>query len=236
MIDSVPLLLSVPSLATRTVNIPLVNPAESQEIELVVNYPGTGGTAAASTLTITGTGGVGQNLTGSIGGVPFTYLGVVGDTTTTIVATNVTAFLKTIPGILGQVTPVASTNTVVCTAPIVGTASNSVAVSAVGAGTLVGSFGSATLIGGVNSTVSATTGVTASFMISYNNGVSFVASNTTSFTVPGAPLVNGVASRVYPQNMPQRVDGATVTNMLVSVANLDTALPATVAVLVERTV
>jgi hypothetical protein len=236
MIDSVPLLLSIPAAGTRSVNIPLVNPAESQEFQVNVNYVGTGGTAATATITLTGTGGVGQNVTGNIGGVPFTYLGVVGDTTVTLAATNVVTYLKTIPGILGLVLPSSSAGVITATADIVGTASNSITVAAVGTGTLLAAVNNPTLTGGTNSTVSATTGVTASFLISYNNGVSYQASNTTSFTVPGIPLVTQTASRVYPQNMPQRVDGATVTNVLVSLTNLDATYAATVAVLVERTV
>jgi len=233
MLDTVPLLVSIPASGTRTVQVPLSNPAMFAELGVNVSYIGGTGTAATYNITLSGTGGVGQNLSGVIAGNAYTYLGVSGDTTTTIAATNLTTYLKTQPGIVGFFTITSSTNVVTLTAVNAGTSFNTLGVTCVGSGTLT----AAVAVGatGTNNVVSGTTGVTATFMISYNNGVSYVATNMSGFTVPGSVTLTGenFYSRVYYQNAPFRIDSATVTNVQIALTNLDATYPAVVAVQIE---
>lgn len=239
MIDSTPLVINVPASGVRTVNIPLVNPAESQEIQVAATYVGTGGTAATEVLTMTGVGGVGSSVIGVCAGVAFTYPSVVGDTTLTLLATNVATFLKTFPGIVGLGAITSGAGTVTFTANVVGVAANSLPFSASSTGAITAAtWATPTPTNGAAATVSATTGLTGSFLISYNNGATYVASNTTSFAVPASVVSSapGIASRVYNQNNPWRVDGATVTNIQLAITNNDATYPALVAVSVEKTV
>lgn len=237
MLDTTPLLISVPASGTRSINIPLVNPAEQQEVQIAATYVGTGGTAGTDVLTMTGVGGVGSSVIGVCAGVAFSYPSTVADTTLTLLATNLATFLKTFPGIVGQGAITSGVGTVTFTANVVGTAANSLPFSASSTAAITAAtWATPSPTNGAAATVSVTTGLTGSMLISYNNGATFIATNATSFAVPASVAAPAVASRAYIQNMPQRIDGATVTNLLVSVQNLDGTYPALVAVSVERTV
>lgn len=237
MLDTTPLLLSVPASGTRSIVIPLVNPAEQQEVQVAATYVGTGGTAATEVLTMTGVGGVGSTVVGVCAGVAFSYPSVVGDTTLTLLATNVATFLKTFPGIVGLGAITSGAGTVTFTANVVGTAANTLPFSASSTGAITAATWATPFpTNGAAATVSATTGLTCSLLISYDHGATFVASNAPSWTVPASVAAPAVGSRGYVQNMPQRIDAATVTHLLVSVVNADTTYAAIVAVSVERTV
>lgn len=237
MLDTTNLLISVPASGTRSIIVPLVNPAEQQEVQIAATYVGTGGTAASDVLTMTGVGGVGSSVVGVCAGVAFSYISVVGDTTLTLLATNLATFLKTFPGIVGLGAITSGAGTVTFTANVVGIAANSLPFSATATGAITAAaWATATPTNGANATVSTTTGLTGSLMISYNNGATFVATAAPTWSVPASVGAPAVASRAYIQNMPQRIDGATVTTLLVSVANLDGTYAALVAVSVERTV
>jgi hypothetical protein len=239
MIDTTPYVISIPGAGYRSVQIPLVNPAESQEIQVAATYVGTGGTAASNVLTMTGVGGVGSSVVGSLAGVAYNYQSTGADTTLTLLATNMTTYLNTLVGLKGLVTLASGTGTVTATAVVPGVAGNALQFSATPSGAITAATWATPMpTNGANATVSATTGLVGSFLVSYNNGLSYVASNTTNITVPASVVASapGIASRVYNQNNPWRVDGATVTNIMLTIQNTDATYAAVVAVSVERTV
>lgn len=236
MQDTTALLLSVPASGVRSVKIPYTYPGQSLEVQVNASYVGTAGAAAADILTVTSVGGVGKTFGGIIGGIPFTYNSVVGDTTIAIVATSLTAFLKTIPAIAGQVTPVAGATTVTCTANVVGAAGNAINASFVGGGGATASFASAFLTGGSNSTVSTVSGVSVSFMVTLD-GVNYIPSNAlTVVGVTGAGSnVIGQVSQGFHINDPYRVDAGQILGLIATITNLDATYPAIVSVLTEKT-
>jgi hypothetical protein len=239
MLDTTPLLLTVPNAGFRSVIVPLTNPAESQEVQIAATYVGTGGTAGTDVLTMTGVGGVGSSVIGVCAGVAFSYPSVVGDSTLTLLATNLAAYLNTFPSIKGLGAITSGVGTVTFTANVVGTAANTLPFSASSTGAiLTATWATPSPTNGAAATVSGTTGLTGSMLVSYNNGATFVATNAGTWTVPASVVSSApaVASKIYNQNNPQRTDAATVTHVMVTAQNLDATYAAIVAVSVERAV
>lgn len=233
MLDITQTLLSVPASGRVTIKVPYVFPSEVMEIQTNVSYAGGTGVAGTATLTFTGAGGVGQNANLSIAGNALTYLGQVGDTTTTVVATNAAAAINANAAVNGYVTATPSTNTVLLTAKTASLSNSGITVTASGTGTLVAASSSAALVSGTNNVVSGTSGITTSFAISYD-GVNYVATNVQSqVNAPTAGIVSQT-SRLFHTNDPYRADSGNPVSVEVTVTNADATYPAAVSILTEK--